>query len=550
MGFHHHYVHGPRLMPRLLGGASAATVLLGAETDGLSIDFTDMSAVVRDTGTPANNFIGSPAALLTYAAPSAKIIELQSGLLSSASTLRTAYSGGVAMGLLIEEARTNICLYARDLTQSNYTKTNATAALTATGVDGVANTASTLTASAANGSAFQRIVSASAARSLSMFVKRRTGTGTVSVAHGASTGSEKVSNGAFGTDTSGWSAGFGTTAASTFAASGGVATLTVGNNEANARYVTAVTVTAGKLYRLAFTPAASAGTGDVFLAWTDSSAGIAGVTLMQASAAGYAASGAQVFYGIATASTMYFACGFAGAAVNGDTFGIDNVSVLEVAETDITSSINSSTWTRVSITNETITNPCVAIKLATSGDAIDVDYCQSEVGAFVTSPIYTGSASVTRAADNITMATSVAPSTATAGTLYGSTSGFRSAGEPQIAALSDGTTNEYVFIRFNSSAQPQCNVNDGGVAQAAMALSAVTIANANKIAASWAVNDFAVSANGGAAGVDTSGTLPASTTLYIGRNPWDAASQPNGYIKQLMLLPRAMTDGELQTVTT
>jgi hypothetical protein len=86
---------------------------------------------------------------------------------------------GAALGVLVEEARTNLCLYSDDFTNAAWVKSNLTAAKTATGPDGVANSASTLTATAANATALQAITSTSAARITSMFVKRRTGTGAV-----------------------------------------------------------------------------------------------------------------------------------------------------------------------------------------------------------------------------------------------------------------------------------------------------------------------------------------------------------------------------------
>jgi hypothetical protein len=84
-----------------------------------------------------------------------------------------------AYGLRSEAAATNRALWARDLTNAAWTKTNATAALTATGIDGVANSASVVTATAGNATVLQAITHASEARTLSIFLKRRTGTGTV-----------------------------------------------------------------------------------------------------------------------------------------------------------------------------------------------------------------------------------------------------------------------------------------------------------------------------------------------------------------------------------
>jgi hypothetical protein len=233
---------------------------------------------------------------------------------------------------------------------------------------------------------------------------------------------------------------------------------------------------------------------------------------------------------------------------SGGNLSVDDVSVLELAETDITNSINSTTWTRVGITNETITNPCVAIKLATSGDAIDVDYCQSEAGAFITSPIYTGSASVTRAVDNISASAYVHPHSATAGTMfvaarsldanYGTTQTFLS--------LSDGTSGER-FVLYRLNLDPWLIVSDGGVAQAGPDLGTFNSGTNGKLAASWALNDIAACFNAGTVQTDTGATLPTVHTIYFSM----AGIQPhNGYTKQIMLLPRAMSDAELQAVTT
>ena len=85
------------------------------------------------------------------------------------------------LGFRREAAATNNLLHSRDLSNAAWsTKTNITAGKTATGLDGIANTATTLTASAADAIILQPITLASAARCASAYVKRRTGTGTIS----------------------------------------------------------------------------------------------------------------------------------------------------------------------------------------------------------------------------------------------------------------------------------------------------------------------------------------------------------------------------------
>src|SRR4029450_7617101 len=68
---------------------------------------------------------------------------------------------GNGTGLLVEDARTNLVLRSRDLTNASGTKGNATAALDQTGPDGSANSASSLLATAGNATALQSITDAS-----------------------------------------------------------------------------------------------------------------------------------------------------------------------------------------------------------------------------------------------------------------------------------------------------------------------------------------------------------------------------------------------------
>lgn len=90
-------------------------------------------------------------------------------------------------GLLIEEARTNRILWCRDATQSNWVKIDITAAKDQTGIDGVANAASSLLATADGGTCIQTITLASGSRTGSVYLKRLTGTGIVQVSLDGST---------------------------------------------------------------------------------------------------------------------------------------------------------------------------------------------------------------------------------------------------------------------------------------------------------------------------------------------------------------------------
>jgi hypothetical protein len=84
-------------------------------------------------------------------------------------------------GLLCEFARTNNALHSRDLTNAAWVKTNMSAAKDQVGIDGVASSASRLTATSAGGFVLQSITSASAVRKLSAYVKRLVGSGIVNM---------------------------------------------------------------------------------------------------------------------------------------------------------------------------------------------------------------------------------------------------------------------------------------------------------------------------------------------------------------------------------
>jgi hypothetical protein len=312
-------------------------------------------------------------------------------------------SSGVCQGLLVEEARTNICLYASDLTNAAWTKSNMTTALTATGPDGVANTATTCTATAANATAKQSITSGSAARITSMFVKRRTGSGNIDLTQD---------------DGTTW------------------ATMTV-----------------------------------------------------------------------------------------------------------------TSSWTRVNIASVTSTNPIVGIRIVTDTDAVDIALFQHEVGAFITSPIYTGSASVTRAVDVVTAAVTVFPFNTSESTLYGRGQTFATTATfPGLAGVdrNDGSANA-IMVLFNAATGAGLVEMAATTTQASISESA---SSTGKIAGSFKANEVRGSINGSVEAEDVSATMASSlTTLRIGRN-YSTTQVLNGWVRQVMYKPGTDSLAELQALTT
>lgn len=84
-------------------------------------------------------------------------------------------------GLFVEGARTNVALWSRDLTNAAWTKSNVTAAKDQVGLDGAANAASSLVATADGGTVTQAITLASSLRFQSAYFKRLAGSSPISM---------------------------------------------------------------------------------------------------------------------------------------------------------------------------------------------------------------------------------------------------------------------------------------------------------------------------------------------------------------------------------
>lgn len=91
------------------------------------------------------------------------------------------FGTGKPLGIRVERTRTNALRWSRDLTNALWAKTSCAAAMTATGIDGVSNSASVLTASGANATCLQAVTASSTGTNSGAYVKRVTGSGTVSM---------------------------------------------------------------------------------------------------------------------------------------------------------------------------------------------------------------------------------------------------------------------------------------------------------------------------------------------------------------------------------
>ncbi len=380
----------------------------------LSTHATDHNPIGALTGTPASNYGGCFAAAKTRGTeffPATQFIRANLAMLALwqgqyAATLTnttgnkgyqwsitnnagSAISASSLLGHHAEGARTNNLLYSRNLTNAAWAATNITPAKTATGIDNAANSASTLTAAAADATILQTLTLAAAARSFSAYVKRRTGTGSVYITRDGGTN------------------------------------------------------------------------------WTD-----------------------------------------------------------------ITSSLGAS-WTRVKIENSSVLNPQVGFKIATSGDAIDVDVCQDEAGAEAWSPIITTTAAVTRNADAETFPTASNWSD-TAGWALATVQG-ESWANATGTAIGNGT-NGLKLSASNSGivAYDGTNTVNGP---------AGSPSGAEKLAMTWGSGALQAASGGVAGSVGSYDGAWGLATIGIG------TSQGNVYIKDVYIGQSALTAAQLAQVT-
>jgi hypothetical protein len=195
----------------------------------------------------------------------------------------------------------------------------------------------------------------------------------------------------------------------------------------------------------------------------------------------------------------------------------------------------------------------------TNGAAIDITLRiglpQLEQGAFATSVIPTTTAATTRSADIASIGTLSPWYNATEGTLFAEWSSVGSLSDSRIVyALSDGTFNNVNYLTAATAAAANQSVNtirSSNTAQATIAVpGAYTNYTDRKTAAVYKVNDFAISGDGSAVAVDTSGLLPVGVDrLALGTN-WIATSNfLSGYLRRITYTPRRLTDAELQSLT-
>lgn len=178
---------------------------------------------------------------------------------------------------------------------------------------------------------------------------------------------------------------------------------------------------------------------------------------------------------------------------------------------------------------------------------------QLEVGAFATPYIKTVAATVTRAADLVTISGGNFSDwySPTGGTFLAEASRGASTTNPSVFAAGDGSASNIVSGYLNGPAGKWGGlVVAGGVSQADLyndAGFAVTPGTPSRIAVAYAADDFAAAVNS-ALLTDTTGTVPTVNALYIGQST-SGGSPLNGHIRSITYWSSRLADADLQTLT-
>jgi hypothetical protein len=175
------------------------------------------------------------------------------------------------------------------------------------------------------------------------------------------------------------------------------------------------------------------------------------------------------------------------------------------------------------------------------------------MAAFVSSYIPTTTAAVTRSADVASITGSAFSSwyQSGVGSLYGETisrsSGQVDAGGTAIgvAVLSDGTNDNRIRL---GAAGTQAIWIAATNTEALLTSGTYTAGASFKLAAAYAVNDFAFTKDAATVQVDTSGVVPTVSQLNIGRSN-AATGLLTGTIKRLTYFPRRLGNEVLQSIT-
>jgi len=176
---------------------------------------------------------------------------------------------------------------------------------------------------------------------------------------------------------------------------------------------------------------------------------------------------------------------------------------------------------------------------------------QVEALTYATSYIPTNGSSQTRAAETCNNVGTASTFNSTEGVLYAEVALNGLAPNSYIQISDNSYNNRVAFINNNSATAWRTFYRVGGASQIDSTASGLDVFVMNKIALSWKVNQFKFYVNGTKIVEDTSGSVnPANTFTRIDFSDIGNTNKFYGKVKDLRVYNEALTDAQLQTLTT
>jgi hypothetical protein len=173
---------------------------------------------------------------------------------------------------------------------------------------------------------------------------------------------------------------------------------------------------------------------------------------------------------------------------------------------------------------------------------------QLEASSYPTSYIPTTSASATRVADACTKTGISSLIGQTEGTMFYQIQRNNTDNDSRLQ-ISDGSTNNWLFVSIESGLVPRLYCNVGGVNQFSVYGSSVDN-GFHKVALAYKNNDFKVYIDGVASITQTSGSVPTCSQLSVANTSPSNDIQSPSKIGQVILFPTRLTNSELASLTT
>jgi len=200
---------------------------------------------------------------------------------------------------------------------------------------------------------------------------------------------------------------------------------------------------------------------------------------------------------------------------------------------------------------QTVASGQVGIRMIASGDVIEVDFTQAEIGPVATSPITTTSGAVSRAADVISASGALVSGLIgqTEGTMYAEVDVARFT-QNSIISISDGTVNNRIQIGFQSTTQLYAIISVIGANNNLVStIPAVpSTGGVYKIALAYKENDYCFAINGTTAASTASRLVPSCNKINLG-SIFNDTGQLNDRIRAAALYTTRLSNAQLAELT-